>query len=151
MSPSGRGLSPELVRSEVARGRMIIPANIRHDNLEPTCIGIASRCKINANIGNSAVKLETSRGTGEAALLDPLRRGHGYGPFHRRRPGPHPASHHLQLPRAGGNGSHLRGRFAREAVEDITPDLMLEVIEEQAGQGVDYMTIHAGLLVQHIP
>src|SRR5712692_7361717 len=47
-------LSPELVREEVARGRLIIPANLRHTNLEPMCIGIASRCKINANIGNSA-------------------------------------------------------------------------------------------------
>src|SRR6266851_5234870 len=47
-------LQPTLVRDEVARGRMIIPANIRHTNLEPMCIGIASKCKINANIGNSA-------------------------------------------------------------------------------------------------
>ena len=48
-------LSPELVRSEVARGRMIIPANIHHTNLEPMAIGVASKCKINSNIGNSAV------------------------------------------------------------------------------------------------
>src|SRR3989338_4804414 len=48
-------LDPELVRSEVARGRMIIPANLNHRSLEPMCIGIASKCKINANIGNSAV------------------------------------------------------------------------------------------------
>src|SRR5690349_675984 len=48
-------ISPELVRSEVARGRMIIPANIHHTNLEPMCIGVASKCKINSNIGNSAV------------------------------------------------------------------------------------------------
>src|SRR6516164_4552013 len=48
-------LSPELVRSEVARGRLIIPANINHRNLEPMAIGVASKCKINANIGNSAV------------------------------------------------------------------------------------------------
>ena len=48
-------ISPELVRSEVARGRMIIPANINHTNLEPMCIGVASKCKINSNIGNSAV------------------------------------------------------------------------------------------------
>src|SRR5271157_3913027 len=48
-------LSPELVRSEVARGRMIIPANVNHPNLEPMCIGVASKCKINSNIGNSAV------------------------------------------------------------------------------------------------
>src|SRR5690348_2493586 len=47
-------LEPELVRSEVARGRMIIPANVNHRNLEPMAIGIASKCKINANIGNSA-------------------------------------------------------------------------------------------------
>src|SRR5580693_2832805 len=47
-------LAPELIRDEVARGRMIIPANINHPNLEPMCIGVASKCKINANIGNSA-------------------------------------------------------------------------------------------------
>jgi phosphomethylpyrimidine synthase len=49
------GLEPELVRDEVARGRMIIPANVNHPELEPMAIGIASTCKINANIGNSAV------------------------------------------------------------------------------------------------
>src|SRR5438094_5688289 len=47
-------LEPELIRSEVARGRCIIPANIHHRNLEPMAIGIATKCKINANIGNSA-------------------------------------------------------------------------------------------------
>ena len=55
-------LAPELVRSEVARGRAIIPANIHHRNLEPMGIGVAFRCKINANIGNSATtsKVTTS-------------------------------------------------------------------------------------------
>src|SRR5260370_461724 len=48
-------LTPELVRAEVARGRMIIPANINHPELEPMAIGVESLCKINANIGNSAV------------------------------------------------------------------------------------------------
>src|SRR2546422_9239022 len=48
-------LTAELDRDEVARGRMIIPANINHPELEPMCIGVASLCKINANIGNSAV------------------------------------------------------------------------------------------------
>ena len=52
------GLDPEAVRSEVERGRMIIPANIHHANLEPMAIGVASLCKINANIGNSAVSSE---------------------------------------------------------------------------------------------
>src|SRR5213080_2099662 len=47
-------LEPELVRSEVARGRMIIPANLHHRNLEPMCIGVGSLCKVNANIGNSS-------------------------------------------------------------------------------------------------
>src|SRR6185503_2390454 len=47
-------LTPEFVRDEVARGRMIIPANIHHTNLEPMCIGVNSTCKINANIGNSS-------------------------------------------------------------------------------------------------
>ncbi len=48
-------LAPELIRSEVARGRMIIPANIKHPELVPMAVGIAASCKINANIGNSAV------------------------------------------------------------------------------------------------
>ena len=48
-------VSPELIRDEVAAGRMIIPANINHPELEPMAIGVESKCKINANIGNSAV------------------------------------------------------------------------------------------------
>src|SRR5258706_13348453 len=52
------GLETEFIRSEIARGRMIIPANIHHTNLEPMCIGVASKCKINSNIGNSAVTSE---------------------------------------------------------------------------------------------
>ena len=48
-------LPAETIRQEVARGRMIIPANINHTNLEPMCIGVASKCKINSSIGNSAV------------------------------------------------------------------------------------------------
>src|SRR5512138_3497317 len=52
-------LSPELVRDEVARGRLVIPANVRHPELEPLGIGVAVTCKINANIGNSAVTSDT--------------------------------------------------------------------------------------------
>src|SRR4051812_38307115 len=51
-------VSAELVRSEVARGRLVIPANVNHENLEPMGIGIALTCKVNANIGNSAVTSE---------------------------------------------------------------------------------------------
>src|SRR5664279_1770535 len=53
-------LAPELIRSEIARGRMIIPANINHANLEPMAIGVASKCKINANIGNSSTTSDIS-------------------------------------------------------------------------------------------
>ena len=72
-------LTPELVRDEVARGRMIIPANINHPELEPMCIGVASLCKINSNIGNSAVtsnideelkKLHTSVHYGADTVMD---------------------------------------------------------------------------------
>src|SRR3984957_19433101 len=72
-------LPPELVRDEVAIGRMIIPANINHPELEPMCIGVASLCKINSNIGNSAVtsnieeelkKLHTSVHFGADTVMD---------------------------------------------------------------------------------
>ena len=62
------GLSSELVRSEVARGRMIIPANVNHTSLEPMAIGIAAKCKINANIGSSAIASDV-QGEIEKALL----------------------------------------------------------------------------------
>src|SRR5580698_5443926 len=75
------GLEPELIRSEVARGRMVIPANVNHlkKKLEPMCIGVASACKINANIGNSAVtgkvddeleKLHTAVHLGSDTVMD---------------------------------------------------------------------------------
>src|SRR5580765_5332506 len=72
-------LSADLIRDEVARGRMIIPANINHPELEPMCIGVASLCKINSNIGNSAVtsnideelkKLHTSVHYGADTVMD---------------------------------------------------------------------------------
>src|SRR5260221_13473825 len=72
-------LPAETIREEVASGRMIIPANINHTNLEPMCIGVASKCKINSNIGNSAVtsnideeleKLHTSVHFGADTVMD---------------------------------------------------------------------------------
>src|SRR5881296_4582607 len=145
------GLPADLVRSEVARGRMIIPANIRHVELEPMSIGVASKCKINANIGNSAV---TSNIDEE---LDKLRTSVKYG-----------ADTVMDLS-TGGDISRIREAILRHSpvpvgtvpiyealtrvkqVKDLTPELMLEVIEEQAEQGVDYMTIHAGVLIQYLP
>jgi phosphomethylpyrimidine synthase len=144
-------ISPELVRSEVARGRMIIPANIAHRALEPMCIGVASTCKINANIGNSA----TTSNIDEE--LEKLRYSIKYG-----------ADTIMDLS-TGGDIPRIRQAIIDDSpipvgtvpiyealsrvrrLEDLTADLMLEVIEEQAAQGVDYMTIHAGVLVQYVP
>src|SRR5215468_3972978 len=143
-------LEPELIRSEVARGRCIIPANIHHRNLEPMAIGIATKCKINANIGNSA----TSSNIDEE--LKKLHHAVHYG-----------ADTVMDLS-TGGDIPEIRKAIidaspvpigtvpVYEAIsrvrrpEDLTFELMREVIEEQAEQGVDYMTIHAGVLRQHV-
>jgi phosphomethylpyrimidine synthase len=144
-------LALELVRDEIAAGRLIIPANIHHASLEPMCIGVASRCKINANIGNSAT---TSRIDDE---LDKLQYAVKYG-----------ADTVMDLS-TGGDIPTIRKAIINASpvpigtvpiyealsrvrrVEDLNINVLLEVIEEQAEQGVDYMTIHAGVLVQYIP
>ncbi len=144
-------IAPELVRDEVARGRMIIPANIHHTNLEPMCIGVASKCKINSNIGNSAV---TSDIEGE---LDKLRYSVKYGAdtvMDLSTGGDIPAIRKAIIadsPIPIGTVPIYEALSRVRRVEDLTGDIMLEVIEEQAEQGVDYMTIHAGVLVQYIP
>ncbi len=76
-------LAPELVRSEVARGRMFIPANINHPELQPMAIGIASSCKVNANIGNSQVLSEPAANR-RARALPEVRRRYGDGLIDRR-------------------------------------------------------------------
>lgn len=144
-------LEPELVRSEVARGRMIVPANINHTSLEPMCIGVASRCKINANIGNSAVTSDVDK------ELEKLHMGVHFG-----------ADTTMDLS-TGGDIPGIRRAIIDASpvpigtvpiyeiltyvrrVEDITPELALEVVEAQARQGVDYMTIHAGVLLRYVP
>src|SRR5215467_5088487 len=144
-------LAPELVRAEVARGRMIIPANINHTNLEPMSIGVASTCKINANIGNSAVssnieeeleKLRYSVKFGADTVMD-LSTG-GDIPAIRKA-----IIAHSPVPIGTVPIYEALSRVRR--VQDLNIRVMLEVIEEQAEQGVDYMTIHAGVLVQYIP
>jgi len=141
----------ELIRSEVARGRMIIPANIHHTNLEPMCIGVASSCKINANIGNSATtsnideeveKLHYAVKYGADTIMD-LSTG---GDIPRIRQAIINSS---PIPVGTVPIYEALGRVRR--VEDLNINVMLEVIEEQAEQGVDYMTIHAGVLVQYVP
>jgi phosphomethylpyrimidine synthase len=144
-------LPAELVRAEVARGRMVIPANLNHPELDPLGIGIAATCKINANIGNSAV-------TSDAAHeLEKLRLCLKHG-----------ADTVMDLS-TGGNIPGIREAIIRASpipvgtvpiyeclvhvddVADLTPRILLDIIEKQAQQGVDYMTIHAGLLRDHIP
>ena len=77
-------LEPELIRAEVARGRMIIPANVDHDTLDPMAIGLRARVKINANIGNSPTTSSSRRGGREAEDRRALGRRHGDGPLDRQ-------------------------------------------------------------------
>jgi len=144
-------LSAGLIRDEVARGRMIIPANIHHPELEPMAIGVASLCKINANIGNSAVtsnideelqKLHTAVHFGADTVMD-LSTG---GDIHEIREA---ILRHSPVPIGTVPIYEAISRVKR--IEDLSADVMLEVIEEQAEQGVDYMTIHAGVLIQYLP
>jgi phosphomethylpyrimidine synthase len=144
-------LTPELVRDEVARGRMIIPANINHPELEPMCIGIASKCKINANIGDSAVtssldeevaKLKLSMKYGADTLMD-LSTGR------RIREVREAIIRNSSIPVGTVPIYEILERAGK--VEKITVELILQVIEEQAQQGVDYMTIHAGILLRYLP
>ena len=144
-------LTPELVRDEVARGRAIIPANINHRNLEPMGIGVAFRCKINANIGNSATtsnideeleKLHRSVHYGSDTVMD-LSTG-GDIPTIRKA-----IINASPVPIGTVPIYEALSRVRR--TEDLTIELMLEVIEEQAEQGVDYMTIHAGVLCEFLP
>src|SRR5947209_9371158 len=144
-------LEAELVRKEVAEGRMIIPANVNHPELEPMAIGVESLCKINANIGNSAVtsnideelkKLHTAVHYGADTVMD-LSTG---GDIHTIRKAIIDAS-----PVPIGTVPIYEAVSRVKRIEDLTADLMLEVIEEQAQQGVDYMTIHAGVLIQYLP
>ncbi|MDZ4806023.1 MAG: phosphomethylpyrimidine synthase ThiC [Candidatus Eisenbacteria bacterium] len=144
-------MDPELVRSEVARGRMIIPANVNHTSLEPMGIGVAARCKINANIGNSSTtsnidgeleKLHAAVHFGADTVMD-LSTG---GDIDRIR-----EAIIAQSPVPIGTVPIYQALQEVPRVEDLTAEKLLEVIERQAQQGVDYMTIHAGVLAAHVP
>ena len=145
-------LTPESIRDEVARGRMIIPANLRHTNLEPMCIGVASKCKVNSNIGNSAVtseieqeleKLEYSVKYGADTVMD-LSTG-GDIPRIRRA-----IIDHSPVP-IGTVPIYEALTRVDGKIADLSWSVMRDVIAEQAEQGVDYMTIHAGVLIQYVP
>ncbi|MBA3848233.1 MAG: phosphomethylpyrimidine synthase ThiC, partial [Planctomycetes bacterium] len=144
-------LALETVMAEVARGRLVIPANINHRALDPMGIGIATKCKINANLGNSAVTSEIE------AEVAKVRLAVKYG-----------ADTVMDLSTGGGIDA-IRAAIIETAtvpvgtvpiyqaiqqvdkVTDLTVAGILENIEHQAKQGVDYMTLHAGMLLRFMP
>jgi phosphomethylpyrimidine synthase len=147
------GLEPEVVRSEVGRGRMIIPANKVHLGLglQPMAVGIKAKCKINANIGNSAVtsdvdneltKLKTAIDLGADTVMD-LSTGGQIDAIRRAIIAASPVPI--------GTVPIYQAIQNVKKVEDLTPRDMLDMVEHQARQGVDYMTIHAGILRDYIP
>ena len=146
-------LPAELIRDEVARGRMIIPANINHTNLEPMAIGIASKCKVNANIGASPNASDINE------EVEKLKLAVKYG-----------ADTVMDLSTGGGNLDEIRTAIINASpvpigtvpvyqalesvhgrIEQLSADDFLHVIEKHCEQGVDYQTIHAGLLIEHLP
>ncbi|HEY6470869.1 MAG TPA: phosphomethylpyrimidine synthase ThiC [Candidatus Dormibacteraeota bacterium] len=146
------GLAPELVRDEVALGRAIIPANINHPEAEPMIIGTKFLVKVNANIGNSAVlssiddeveKMRWATRWGADTIMD-LSTGKD---IHATREwiirnSPVPVGTvpiYQALEKVGGNADQLSW------------DIYRETIIEQAEQGVDYFTIHAGVLLRYVP
>lgn len=146
-------LEAELIRSEVAAGKMVIPANKVHlaGRLEPMCIGIAAKCKINANIGNSAVtsdsegeleKLHYAVHYGADTVMD-LSTGKDIDAIRKRiiEASPVPIGTvpiYQMLEELGGN------------IEDMTAQHFIDMVEHQAKQGVDYMTVHCGVLLEHL-
>ncbi len=146
-------LAAELVRDEVARGRLVIPANVNHLalRLDPMAIGAVAKVKINANIGNSAVESNIDQ------ELEKLHHAVHYG-----------ADTVMDLS-TGGNIDAIREAIiaaspvpvgtvpiyqavaAVRKVEDLTADDLLDMIEHQAAQGVDYVTVHCGILRAHVP
>jgi phosphomethylpyrimidine synthase len=145
-------LTAEQVRQEVAAGRMIVPANKEHlkHRLDPMCIGRASKTKVNANMGASPVSSSTEE------EVEKLRWAERWG-----------ADTVMDLS-TGGDLDACREAILRSStvpigtvpiysmiigrkIEDLTYDIILENLKHQAKQGVDYFTIHAGVLWQHLP
>jgi phosphomethylpyrimidine synthase len=145
-------ITPEFVRAEVARGRAIIPANINHPESEPMIIGRNFLVKINANIGNSAVasgieeeveKMRWAAKWGADTVMDLStgRRIHETREWIIRN-SPVPVGTvpiYQALEKAGGRA------------EDLTWELYRDTVIEQCEQGVDYFTVHAGVLLRYVP
>jgi|TARA_A100001015_G_scaffold321340_1_gene451588 phosphomethylpyrimidine synthase len=145
-------ITPEFVRSEIARGRAIIPANINHLELEPMIIGRNFLVKINANIGNSAVassieeeveKMRWATKWGADTLMD-LSTGKN---IHRTREW---IIRNCPVP-VGTVPIYQALEKVRGKPEDLTWEVFRDTLIEQAEQGVDYFTIHAGVLLRYVP
>lgn len=137
-------LPAETIRAGVAAGTIVIPANINHRNLEPIGIGRILKTKINANIGNSAVascprqeleKLNYSVRYGADTVMD-LSTGGNINEIRRS------IIEHSPIPVGTVPLYEVLARCG--TVDNLTEELILQVMQEQAEQGVDYMTIHAG-------
>ena len=144
---------PDFVRQEVARGQAIIPANVNHlkHRLDPMVVGASFSCKINANLGNSAT---TSSLEEEVAKVDMAVKYHADTVMDLST-GPQLDETREAIVRHSpvpvGTVPIYGGLLRAGRVEDLSARLMLDEIEKQARQGVDYMTIHAGVLKDHVP
>ena len=145
-------LAEELVRKEIARGRMIIPANVMHTSLKPMAIGIAATCKVNSNIGSSALasdpsleveKVKVSEKYGADTVMD-LSTGGDLDAIRKE------VIANSNIP-VGTVPMYQILHDINNKIEDLTIEKMLEVIERQAKQGVSYFTIHAGFLLRTMP
>jgi len=146
------GVDAEFVRSEIARGRAILPANIKHPEIEPMIIGRNFLVKINSNIGNSVVrseieeeveKLRWSIRWGADTVMD-LSTG---ADIHETREA---ILRNSPVP-IGTVPIYQALEKVNGVIEDLNFDVFLETIEEQCEQGVDYFTIHAGVLLRYVP
>ncbi|MEZ5489806.1 MAG: phosphomethylpyrimidine synthase ThiC [Gammaproteobacteria bacterium] len=145
-------ITPEFVRDEVARGRAIIPANINHPEVEPMIIGRNFLVKVNANIGNSAVtssieeeveKLAWAAHWGADTVMD-LSTGRN---IHETREW---IIRNSMLP-IGTVPIYQALEKVDGVAEDLTWEIFRDTLIEQAEQGVDYFTIHAGVLLRYVP
>jgi len=145
-------ITPEFVRKEIAEGRAIIPANINHPELEPMIIGRNFRVKINTNIGNSAVtssieeeveKMAWSARWGGDTLMD-LSTGKN---IHETREW---ILRNAPMP-IGTVPIYQALEKVNGKAEDLTWEIFKDTLIEQAEQGVDYFTIHAGVLLRYVP
>jgi len=144
-------LDPALIREEVARGRLIIPANVHHETLDPQGIGEAVTCKINTNIGGSPVRSDAAEELKKLKLALALESD----AVMDLSVGPHIKEIRKTLldncPAPLGTVPIYEAMERVERCEDLTADGLFGVIEEQAEQGVDFMTVHCGLLREHVP